>query len=424
MVNYLYRVIEVYQKLILGEELSPGEIWEAGRLLGTPTRKVDALLSRYSDVLGRLIEERCSGVGGYRICIYTWSKWSFKRYFPAALDAGGTIIAYKDDKPDLVSYPLHRAFDVDVKGVSVPEDQPIITPRIDGWQVNLYWDPILGKPVYSTRFVLHNMFFEGKTLRVHDYGVITNPVVKAADYISDRLGLYEAAKTLEGWTLTFMMKSEKPALAVKRPPRPWDGEKTELILIAARKPEGYLLDPEDIARLSTELGVRDIYSFSLKKENIIVWAENQVEYPSIFLWFLDRGDREHPEIYEVKSIYYNDYIKASYNNDAKSLIVLLTSGIKDIVDAVKLAIGEALVDETSEALGILHDALKNVDPERIRQVLEATGINRRMVKSAIRAISEGKSGRALRIIAASSVEGFKLEDAPLILKHLARTLRE
>ncbi|MEB3779220.1 MAG: hypothetical protein GSR85_03205 [Desulfurococcales archaeon] len=424
MVNYIYRVIEVYQRLSRGEELGEEEVWEASKLLGTPTRKVDALLSRYTDVLGRVIEERCSGVSNVRVCIYTWSRWAFKRYFPAALDAGGTIIAFEDDRLSLVSYPLHRAFDTDVRGVSVPEGDPIITPRIDGWQVNLYWDPILDRPLYSTRYVLHNMAYEGKTLKVQDYGVIINPIVKVADYLSEKSGLYDSITDLEGWTLTLMIKSEKPATALRRPPRPWDDEAAKLILIAAREPNGILLGLDDLSRLASKLGIESLHQLSLKGEDLEEWAEKQVDYPSVFLWFPDRGDREHPEIYEVKSLYYNDYIRVTHNTDAKSLVVILTSGVKDLMDRLRASLGESIINETTESLGELADSIKAVDPDKLSIVLESAGINRRLVKSAVRALREGRVERALRIIAVGSVEGFKVEDAPLILRHLARTLKE
>jgi len=426
MVNYISRVVSVYEAWVSGRDLSEGEVYEASSLLGSPTRKLEVFLSRFRDVFGRVIEERCCDVVGGRVCIYSWSRRAFKRYFPVALDAGGTIVYYEGGFAKLISYPLHRAFDLGVRGVELPGEKPsLVTPRIDGWQVNLYWDPILGKWMFSTRYVLHNMVFVRGDLRVEDYGLTINPIVSVAETLASRIGLYEKLEGYKGWTFTFMIEGSEPATWVKGPPELSRVEEYRLILVAARRPNGELLNPIESLGIAEALGVEGIALRTLELRDLEE-VTRSTDYPSVFLWYLHRGDPEHPEIYEVKSEVYEDYVNAVKGLNAKSYIILLTSGSEKVVEKLKEAIGESIVAETMQRLeelrGALEEAIKT-NPDDLRRLLRSKGLKHETITTIVEAVEEGKTGRALRILLSSILEDWKIEDTPLIVANLIEDVK-
>ncbi|MDM7275926.1 MAG: hypothetical protein P3X22_007450 [Thermoprotei archaeon] len=429
MANYLFEVVRVFESWVGGRDLSGDEVYFASSLLGSPTRRLEVFLERYRGVVGQVIEERCCDAGGGRMCIYSWSRRAFKRYFPAALDAGGTIIFYGAGGPALASYPLHRAFDLGVRGVEVPGEGPsFATPRIDGWQVNLYWDPALGRWAFSTRYVLHNMAFVRGDLKVEDYGLTINPVVAVAERVSERLGLWDRLGEFKGWTLTLMIEGPEPATLVGGPPPMDYVESYRLILVAAREPDGTLLDPLTSSGIAEKLGVESMAGRVLGiSGDMVDYGRGSVEHPSIFLWYLGRGDREHPEIYEVKSELYEDYVKASKAMDARSFALLLTSESKLVIEKLREALGEKLVDETLEALRKLEEALKETvergEVEPLKKALRRKSVKADVIASAVKSLGEGKHRRALRILLASILEGWRVEDASLIISGLADDIR-
>jgi hypothetical protein len=426
MVNYIFRVVSIYEAWASGRDLSDVEVYEASSLLGSPTRKLDVFLSRFRDVLGQVVEERCCSAGGGRVCIYSWSRRAFKRYFPVALDAGGTIIYYEGGEARLLSYPLHRAFDLGVRGVELPSIEPsLVTPRVDGWQVNLYWDPILGKWMFSTRYVLHNMVFVRGELKVEEYGITINPVVSVAEELASRVGLYGKLDEYKGWTFTFMIEGEEPATWVKGPPEVGRVEEYKLILVAARKPGGELLDPLGSLKLAESLGVEGIGARALDVR-VVGEAREATDYPSVFLWYLSRGDVEHPEVYEVKSEVYEDYVSAVKGLNAKSYVMLLTSGSERVVRRLREVVGETVVSDTMYKLEELGSALKEAltsNPEDLRRLLRSKGLKHDAITSALKAVEEGKMGRALRILLSSILEDWRIEDAPLIIANLVDDVR-
>ncbi len=426
MVNYIFKVISTYEAWANGRDLSSDEVYEASSLLGSPTRKLEVFLSRFRDVFGQVIEERCCDAGGGRVCIYSWSRRAFKRYFPAALDAGGTIVYYEGGVVKLISYPLHRAFDVGVRGVEVPSGEPsLITPRIDGWQVNLYWDPVLGRWMFSTRYVLHNMVFVRGELKVEEYGLTINPIVSVAEALASRIGLYGRLDDYKGWTFTLMIEGGEPATWVKGPPEISRVEEYKFILVAARKPDGQLLNPLDSLKLAEALGVESIVVRALDAK-AVEGVKESVEYPSVFLWYLSRGDPEHPEIYEVRSEVYDDYINAVRGLNAKSYVLLLTSGSKRVIEKLKEALGDNIVSETLQKLEELGEVLREAfrsNPDDLRRLLRSKGLKHDTVATALKAVEEEKTSRAIRILLSSILEDWKVEDTPLIITNLVEDMR-
>jgi hypothetical protein len=426
MVNYVFKVVSTYEAWANGRDLTSDEIYEASSLLGSPTRKLEVFLSRFRDVFGQVVEERCCDVGGGRVCIYSWSKRAFKRYFPVALDAGGTVVYYEGGVAKLVSYPLHRAFDLGVRGVELPSESPsIITPRVDGWQVNLYWDPVLDKWVFSTRYVLHNMVFVRGELKVEEYGLTINPIVSVAEALASKIGLYSRLNDFKGWTFTFMIEGSEPATWVKGPPEVSRVDEYKFILVAARKPSGELLNPIDSLKIAEVLGVEGIAMRALELKALEEVRES-VDHPSIFLWYLSRGDPEHPEIYEVRSEVYEDYINAVRGSNAKSYMLLLTSGSSRVIERLKEAIGDNIVLETLQKLGELGEVLEEAsrsNPDDLRRLLRAKGLKQDAISTAMKALDEGKPMRAIRILLSSLLEGWSIEDTPLIISNLVEDVR-
>jgi len=428
VVNYIHRVISLYEKWASGGELGEDEVYEAGRLLGSPTRKLEVFLSRFRDVFGQVIEERCCEVSEGRVCIYSWSRRAFKRYFPAALDANGTIILYRGGEISLLAYPLHRAFDVGVRGVELPEGSPgIVTPRVDGWHVNLYWDPILKKWAFATRYVLHNMTFVRGELKVEEYGLTINPIVSVAEALASRVGLYQKLDEYRGWTFTLMIEGSEPATWVRGPPELSRVEEYRFVLLAARMPSGELLDPIASSRVAEALGVQSLAERALDIANrALEVARESVEYPSLFLWYPSRGDVEHPEVYEVKSEVYEDYVYATMDRNAKSFMLLLTSDSERVVGKLREKLGDELVNEALQRLAELETILReavNSSPDDVRRLLRSKGLKQDMITSTLKAVEEGKVSRAVRIMLSSLLEGWRVEDMPLILSSISDDLK-
>ncbi|MFZ8795656.1 MAG: hypothetical protein ACO2O2_17490 [Acidilobaceae archaeon] len=426
MVNYVFKVVSIYEAWANGRDLTSDEIYEASSLLGSPTRKLEVFLSRFRDVFGQVVEERCCDVGGGRVCIYSWSRRAFKRYFPVALDAGGTVVYYEGGVAKLVSYPLHRAFDLGVRGVELPSESPsITTPRVDGWQVNLYWDPVLNKWVFSTRYVLHNMVFVRGELKVEEYGLTINPIVSVAEALASKIGLYSRLDDFKGWTFTFMIEGSEPATWVKGPPEVSRVDEYKFILVAARKPSGELLNPIDSLKVAEVLGVEGIAMRALELKALEEVRES-VDHPSIFLWHLSRGDPEHPEVYEVRSEVYEDYVNAVRGSNAKSYMLLLTSGSSRVVERLRGAIGDNIVLETLQKLGELGEVLEEAsrsNPDDLRRLLRAKGLKQDAISTAMKALEEGKPMRVIRILLSSLMEGWSIEDTPLIIANLVEDVR-
>lgn len=329
MVNWIWFIEkQVDEWLGLGKEPSEEDIWRVGLALGSPSKKKDYVLSRYNDVFNRYIQKQCWEGLEYKVCIYSWNPRSYKRYFPAALNANGTILWFKEPgQVELVSYPITRAQDLGVRGVTLPKDKDVVEAswRIDGWQINFYYDPLAKKWMASTKYVLHNMRWEKRRLEIADYGEVINPYVETALKIAESNGLLEKFKGYEGWTFTFVLLGPEPAITKPLPPDPDHYEVYKLYAIGARRPDGKLVSIEETSKLLNYEHVPLVDVKDRSPEELINMAENSLEYRSMFLRF--SGDDENPVIVEIPSKYYPEAMNIKYFSDPKSLIVLTSEGL-------------------------------------------------------------------------------------------------
>lgn len=315
--------------LFLNKEPTPEEVREVGKALGAPSKKKDYVLSRYGDVFRNLIQKRCVDIeDGLRECIYSWNPRTYIRYFPAALHATGTVLLFKEPGYiELVSYPIPRAMDLGGHGVSIPSNIPDeITQRIDGWQINFYYDPILKKWVPSTKYVLHNMYYEHRKLIIEEFGKIVNPYCSTAYRIAETSGLLNKFKGYEGWTFTFVLKGPEPAITKPIPPDPENYEEYELYLIMARRSDGRLLSTKESGELLnySTIPVIDIISM----EELISKYSKSVNVRSVFARF--NTDPETPTIIEIKSQIYPEAMNVKYFSDPKSLLILASEGLSQV----------------------------------------------------------------------------------------------
>ena len=315
--------------LFLNKEPTPEEVREVGKALGAPSKKKDYVLSRYGDVFRNLIQKRCVDIeDGLRECIYSWNPRTYIRYFPAALHATGTVLLFKEPGYiELVSYPIPRAMDLGGHGVSIPSNIPDeITQRIDGWQINFYYDPILKKWVPSTKYVLHNMYYEHRKLIIEEFGKIVNPYCSTAYRIAETSGLLNKFKGYEGWTFTFVLKGPEPAITKPIPPDPENYEEYELYLIMARRPDGRLLSTKESGELLNYSTIPEIDIISM--EELISKYSKSVNVRSVFARF--NTDPETPTIIEIKSQIYPEAMNVKYFSDPKSLLILASEGLSQV----------------------------------------------------------------------------------------------
>ncbi|RLG80468.1 MAG: hypothetical protein DRO40_11160, partial [Thermoprotei archaeon] len=419
MANTIYLVEKAIDEwLTLGKEPDAREIWEIGKLLGITTKKKDIVLSRYNDVFGKFVSKNCVEVNGVKECIYSWNPRYYIKYFPVALHATGTVLLFK--KPgeiNVIAYPLHRAIDYGVKfgEMKLPESTDIpdlVTKRVDGWQITAYYDPILKKWCFATRYVLHNMYYERGKLVVEEFGTTINPFVETAEKIAEAMGLYNKFKGYEGWTFTFVLVGPEPAITKPPYPMPTRWEEYKLVLIAARKPDGMLLDYSKLKDEFSDILIVETVK-PAKLEELVKQAESDFTTRSIFAWFIK--DKETPLIIELKSKYYPEAMNLKYLGDAKSLMILLSEEmtnkvlelvkntwiekhISDVIKAYKKLVDKLISTLQSMSVNdipILASKLEEVNPKlkgiqsELKKSLR-TGNYKRLIKKLTAIISEGK----------------------------------
>jgi len=368
-------IVEAAKKLVESNEADEETVKLAGSMLGQPSRKSGVFLSRYLDVFSRLVQKHCSVMGEREYCIYSWNPRVPIRYFPVGIDATGTILAFdKSGIPRLVSYPVSRTLDIEGHGVSIPNvsENPVveISKRADGYQVSFYFNPDLKRWIPSTRYLLHNMRYEGRNLIIADSAEdIINPYALIADRIAEEAGLYEKLSGWEGRTVNFILLLEEPA-TVRPNVDLASPERCKLLLLNYRDESGRLSSiSEAVKELMWEHVVEsEKVRLDSKEElySLIEKARQSLEHRSHFLRF-ERGEPQRPLVIEVKSKLYAEAMNVKYMSDPKSYIILISEGKREealglLVDyepikqaALKLAEHytalETLVDRLAEGLG-------------------------------------------------------------------------
>jgi len=429
--NTIYFVEKNIQNWIsCNVEPSQDEIWKVGELLGQPTRKREVVIKRYSEIFNRLIVKNCVEIGeNDKVCIYTWNPRAYIRYFPVTLHATGTILRFKGYcDVDLLAYPIHRSFDPEVKGVTLPTSEVPVetTKRVDGWQVTAYYDPILKRWMFATKYVLHNMYYERGRLVVEEYGNIVNPYVEMADAIASSTGLYEKLKGHEGWTFTFTLVGPEPAIT-KPPPPILMGDyldKYKLLLVVARKPNGQLLS----VRESGELLDWETVPIIDTKESIgdlAVKAERSLDTRSYMVRL--GGDLETPPLYELKSKYYPEAMRFKFLYDAKSYTILATSNLSS--EALRLVDDEnvkSVIKEIDNYIEIYREVLSRRMREGyddLETMFTSDNVLRRLVGDLRKARSTGSIDRLLRKLLAVILDGKSVFDAKAVLEEYLNVLK-
>jgi len=370
--NFVYRVTRE------GYQPSEEELMGYGALLGQPTRKLSAFLDRYRQVFGYQIERRCSNVGDERICIYTWSQRHSFKLFPLSLHAFGTIIRFRGDRPvDVLAYPMPKALSYGKSpglsereyGDRVPRE---VTERVDGWQLTAYYNPVLGRWIFATRYVLHNMYFERGRLIEEDFSSIANPYVYVADRLADESNLYQILDRYRGWTFTFVLLGPEPA--VTRPPYPMgsDYKLYRLIPLFARDASGKLYSWSETEKLLGLEGPRRIGSRRLSE--LYEEVRRRLDVRS-YIAFIDTEDPENPVIAELDSDYYPDAMMVKHLYSAKSTAILVCEGfldeLKRIVDRDTLDRVERFAVKIQRFIDVLQRA-RDIDTvsEKISSVVK------------------------------------------------------
>ena len=400
--NPIFVVEKIYYDVKRGLEVSEDVIRKAGILLGTPFKRVDVFLSRYEEVFTKFIEKRCCEAReDYKMCIYSWNRKRSFKSFPVSNYATGTIILFRDEEPvETVLTPLPKAIDyIEGSEPVSPDKIPLyVSPRIDGWQVNLYYDKLLNRWIFSTRYVLHNMYFSRGRLVIDRYGEISNPIVSIADELASQQDLYKKINEKKGWIFIFSLLGPEPAILSPPYPVAPDLSKYQLYLIAARDLDGKLVPGETVAK---EIDWR-YYPSSIKPRRISELyneIKDSLSTRSYVAW-IETGEKD-PMLIELSSKYYYDAMMIKHMYDAKSAAVLCSEGlcdkIRELIDQEeyreKISMIEKmykiLTDKLSETKDLEETAEKITD--LIKEIKGSEVINREEI------LKEIKSGNYKRL---------------------------
>ena len=358
-----------YRAYVLGEDLPEEEVKEVSTILGQPTRKLDVFMDRYRQVMGKYIERRCSSVSDYDVCIYVWNRRVPFRTIPIAMHATGTIILFREDEPiKLLAYPMNKVLSYSKRpgldpakyGGEVPVE---VTKRIDGWHLIAYYDEILGRWMFATKFVLHNMFFDKRRLTTEEYGNIVNPFVYVADKLAREEGIYDKLEKFRGWTFNFVLKGPEPA--VTKPPYPIgdDYQSYKLYLLLARDPSGNLYTWSSSKKL-VEIDIPELVStkpLRVLYENI---RDSLTERS--YIAFLGRDGEENPILAELESEWYSEAMHVKYLYDAKSASILLYENkTEKLVEIIDDNVIREKIQKLSELLKEFQESLSLVAQDRL-----------------------------------------------------------
>lgn len=411
-------IVEDFVYKVLYEKYQPSEdeIKNIGEILGQPTKKLDVVLDRYKQVFSRYIDKKCYSEGVNTICIYTWNQRIPFKSFPLSMHATGTIILFEYKKPkEVLAYPIPKALSY-AKSSGVTESRyggvvpKEVTKRIDGWQLTAYYNPIIGRWIFATKYVLHNMYFERSRLVVENLEKISNPFVYVSDRLAEESGLYDMLKGYKGWTFTFILLGPEPAIT--KPPYPLgdDYRKYELYLIMARDPSGRLYTWSETAKLLNFKGVEFVEPRPLAE--LYKDAVNMLDIRS-YIAYIDTSDAENPLLIEVESEVYQDAMNVKYMYDAKSAALIISIGLTEalikIIDqkvSQNIRAAAALIDELRSVLeSVNRERASEASWEIIRTLSEFRENVDIHVEEIAKAFSEGNTVRVLRKTLSILLEG-------------------
>ena len=323
------------------------------------------------------------------------------------------------------------------KSPGVPESEyGLLTPRevslrVDGWHLTAYYNPVLGRWVFATKYALHNMYYKKGKLVVEEFNNIVNPYVSVADTIAENEGLYSALDRYRGWTFTFVLEGPEPAITHPPPPIGVDVEKFKLHLLMSRSPEGRLYtwsETQSLLNYRTPLLLEPKPLRELYKE-----VKQRLDVRSYFA-YVDTGDPENPLIVELESDYYAEAMNTKYLNSAKSAALLISEGVaheltklldKVVAERVR-ELEKAYYDLESVLANALRAGLVKEASEALLRALRDLGVKGLQVTEVTKNLGEGNIKRVLRKVLASLLEDKSLlADETLELVHrLVNALRE
>ena len=376
-VNYIYRVEEfLYRVDYEGYQPDENEIKSIGELLGQPTKKLDVVKQRIRDVFTKYIVKRCVDIDRKSICLYTLNPRTPFRPYRINMHATGTIILFEEDKPvKLLAFPMNKALSYNKSPGLDPSEYgdviPIeVTKRVDGWQLTAYFNPLMNRWVFATRYVLHNMYFERGKLVIEDFDSIANPYVYIATKIAEEMNLFDKLRGFEEWTFTFVLEGPEPAIT--KPPYPLgsDYRNYRLYLLFARNPQGTLYTWTKSRDILRNLDIPPIVE---KKKLSELYEEIRRDLTTrSYIAYIDTEDPVNPLLAELESELYPDAMNVKYLYDAKSAALLVFENAEkkliEIVDKQAREQIEKLSQIIKEMLNTLNTYLDR-DIDRIAKEL-------------------------------------------------------
>lgn len=420
--NPIFLVERIMYRITMGEtDLSEEIIKECSTLLGQPTKKLDVLKNRYKQVFGKYIIKRCTRVDSEKLCLYTLNQRVPFKLMPVTMYATGTILLFRDEEPvDIIAYPMPKALSymktsgipIEEYGSTVPRE---VSVRLDGWQLNAYYNPILRRWIFATRYVLHNMYFERGKLVEEPFETIANPYVYVADRLAEELGIYSVLDKYRGWTFIFILLGPEPAIT--HPPYPLgsDYKEYKLVPLLARDSEGKLYTWSETSSL---LGIAGPPLVECKKlEELYEDAKKRIDIRS-YIAFIDYGNPEHPLLIELESELYPEAMNVKYLYSAKSAAILICEGYGDKLASIVSEELRPRVDQLKEHVVTLEQILLNIalDPKIrdrvVRLVNTVNSIAKKNVISLDEVVKNLEKGNIKRIV--KKVVGLVLEGHSLM----------
>ncbi|MEM4788505.1 MAG: hypothetical protein QXM55_03010 [Ignisphaera sp.] len=429
MVNRVY-LVEKFVYKVTHEKYEPSEeeLRIIGEVLGQPTKKLSVVLDRYKHVFSRYVEKRCVNVDDNSVCLYVWSQKTPFKVFPLSMHLTGTIILFKEGEPkEVLAYPIPKALSY-AKSSDVPEDRygsivpREVTKKVDGWQVTAYYNPLLNRWIFATRYVLHNMYFEKGRLITEPFDVIANPFVYVADKIAEEENLYNLLDNFRGYTFTFVLEGPEPSIT--KPPYPLgeDYHRYRLYLLMARDPSGKLYTWGETSKI---LSYRSPEALEPKPLSELYKEITRKLDIRSYLAYIDTGDAENPTIIELESDVYPEAMNVKYMYSAKSTALLVVEGFGE---ELKRMVDQSIVNAVEEVLAIvnkLRELLASVKEEAavsasweilrtLSEFKEDIGVR---VEEFSKALKEKNINRALK-----KMLGILLEDSSLRSREALLTL--